>query len=80
VKHTTPLLQLTANGSPHAVPPSWQQASAVRVEPAIKQTTVASRSRFAAQDALTRLLGPTTKLRSRCKTVQAARPNLTQKA
>jgi hypothetical protein len=44
-KQTTPLLQLTANGSPQAVPPSWQQAFEVLVASTVRQTTAAKRNR-----------------------------------
>jgi hypothetical protein len=48
-KHTTPLLQLKANGSPHAVPPSWQQALEGRVDVTMRQATVAKRNRPATE-------------------------------
>jgi len=49
-KQTTPSLQLSANGSPHAVPPSWQQAPAGRVEATITQTTMARKRHLAIED------------------------------
>jgi hypothetical protein len=54
-KQTTPLLQLTANGSPHAVPPSWQQAWEGRLEVTMRPTTVARRNRPTTRLTLARL-------------------------
>jgi hypothetical protein len=52
-KQTTPLLQLTANGSPQTAPPSWQQASAGRVAVARIGNTTAIKIRLAVEDGLT---------------------------